>query len=110
MSTPPLTSALRAVITARLTAERDRAAAFSLDAIATELLFIAGRPWWPRPGARTDRRIPFRRLRPGPGRPASVTLAAGHSARQQAPPAAPARRAARQAALLAPGSPSPQPR
>lgn len=41
-STPPLTAALRATITAGLTAERDRAAAFSLDAITTELLFIAG--------------------------------------------------------------------
>jgi hypothetical protein len=41
-STPPLTSALRATIIAELAAERDRAAAFSLDAIATELLFVAG--------------------------------------------------------------------
>jgi MFS family permease len=42
LSTPPLTAALRATITTGLTAERDRAAAFSMDAIATELLFIAG--------------------------------------------------------------------
>jgi hypothetical protein len=42
LSTPPLTAALRATITKGLTAERDRAAAFSLDAIATELLFVAG--------------------------------------------------------------------
>jgi hypothetical protein len=41
-STPPLTSALRATIITRLAAERDRAAVFSLDAIATELLFVAG--------------------------------------------------------------------
>jgi hypothetical protein len=41
-STPPLTAALRATITAELPAARDRAAAFSLDAIATELLFVAG--------------------------------------------------------------------
>jgi len=42
LSVPPLTSALRAAIVAHLAAERDRAAAFSLDAIATELLFVAG--------------------------------------------------------------------
>jgi predicted MFS family arabinose efflux permease len=42
LSVPPLTAALRATITVGLTTERDRAAAFSLDAIATELLFIAG--------------------------------------------------------------------
>jgi len=42
MSVPPLTSALRAAIVAHLGAEPDRAAAFSLDAIATELLFVAG--------------------------------------------------------------------
>jgi predicted MFS family arabinose efflux permease len=42
LSVPPLTSALRATIVANLEAVRDRAAAFSLDAIATELLFIAG--------------------------------------------------------------------
>jgi hypothetical protein len=41
LSTPPLTAALRATIAVGLT-ERDRVAAFSLDAIATELLFIAG--------------------------------------------------------------------
>jgi predicted MFS family arabinose efflux permease len=41
-SVPPLTSALRATITAELTTDRDRAAAFSVDAIATELLFVAG--------------------------------------------------------------------
>jgi len=41
-STPPLTAALRATITAALADERDRSAAFSLDAIATELLFVAG--------------------------------------------------------------------
>ena len=42
ISVPPLTSALRAAIVAHLEAGRDRTAAFSLDAIATELLFIAG--------------------------------------------------------------------
>jgi len=42
LSVPPLTAALRATITVGLTTERDRAAAFSLDAIATELLFVAG--------------------------------------------------------------------
>jgi hypothetical protein len=42
VSVPPLTSALRATIVVGLTAEGDRAAAFSLDAIATELLFVAG--------------------------------------------------------------------
>jgi hypothetical protein len=41
-STPPLTAALRATITAALADGRDRSAAFSLDAIATELLFVAG--------------------------------------------------------------------
>ena len=41
-STPPLTPALRATITTALADGRDRAAAFSLDAIATELLFVAG--------------------------------------------------------------------
>jgi hypothetical protein len=41
-STPPLTAALRATITAALADGRDRAAVFSLDAIATELLFVAG--------------------------------------------------------------------
>jgi hypothetical protein len=42
VSAPPLTAALRATIVVGLTAERDRAAAFSLDAIATEFLFVAG--------------------------------------------------------------------
>jgi MFS family permease len=42
LSVPPLTAALRATITVGLTTERDRASAFSLDAIATELLFVAG--------------------------------------------------------------------
>lgn len=42
VSVPPLTAALRATITVGLTTDRDRAAAFSLDAIATELLFVAG--------------------------------------------------------------------
>jgi hypothetical protein len=42
VSVPPLSSALRATIVVGLTAEGDRAAAFSLDAIATELLFVAG--------------------------------------------------------------------
>jgi predicted MFS family arabinose efflux permease len=41
-SVPPLTAALRATIVAYLPAKGDRAAAFSLDAIATEVLFIAG--------------------------------------------------------------------
>ncbi len=41
VTVPPLTAALRATVTASL-AEADRAAAFSLDAIATELLFVAG--------------------------------------------------------------------
>jgi MFS family permease len=42
LSVPPLTAALRATITVGLTTESDRAAAFSLDAITTELLFVAG--------------------------------------------------------------------
>jgi Major Facilitator Superfamily len=42
VTVPPLTAALRATVTASLAAEADRAAAFSLDAIATELLFVAG--------------------------------------------------------------------
>lgn len=42
VSVPPLTAALRAVIVVGLTTERDRATAFSLDAIATEVLFVVG--------------------------------------------------------------------
>lgn len=41
-SAPPLAAALRATIVSTLSAERDRAAVFSLDAIATELLFVVG--------------------------------------------------------------------
>jgi predicted MFS family arabinose efflux permease len=41
-SVPPLTAALRATIVAYLPAQADRTAAFSLDAIGTEVLFIAG--------------------------------------------------------------------
>jgi predicted MFS family arabinose efflux permease len=103
MSVPPLTSALRAAITARLTAERDRAAAFSLDAIATELLFIAGPALVAAAvalGRTADALFVAGALALAGS--ASVTLAAGHSARQPAPPAAPARRGASQAALLAP--------
>jgi hypothetical protein len=103
MSTPPLTPALRATITARLTAERDRAAAFSLDAIATELLFIAG-PALVAAAVALGRTADALFIAGGLvlAGSASVTLAAGRSARQPAPPAAPARRGARQAALLAP--------
>ncbi len=41
-SMPPLTATLRGEIVARLRDEPDRAAAFSLDAVASELLFVAG--------------------------------------------------------------------
>lgn len=41
-SVPPLTPALRATIMTYLTGEGDRAAAFSLDAVGTEVLFVAG--------------------------------------------------------------------
>jgi predicted MFS family arabinose efflux permease len=100
MSTPPLISALRATITARLTAERDRAAAFSLDAIATELLFIAG-PALVAAAVALGRTADALFVAGGLvlAGSASVTLAAGRSARQPAPPA---RRGGRQAALLAP--------
>jgi MFS family permease len=42
VSVPPLTSALRATIVASIVPDRERAAAFALDAVATELLFVAG--------------------------------------------------------------------
>jgi MFS family permease len=42
VSVPPLTSVLRATILARIVSERERGAAFALDAVATELLFVAG--------------------------------------------------------------------
>jgi predicted MFS family arabinose efflux permease len=42
VSVPPLGATLRAAVAAYLPCERDRAAAFSLDAISTEILFVGG--------------------------------------------------------------------
>lgn len=102
-SVPPLTSALRAEIVARLTAERDRAAAFSLDAVATELLFVGG-------PALVAAAVAFGRTADALfaagglvlAGSAFVTLAAGRSARRPAPAAAPARQGGSHTAQLTP--------
>ena len=102
-SVPPLTSALRAEIVARLTAERDRAAAFSLDAVATELLFVAG-------PALVAAAVAFGRTADALfaagalalAGSAFITFAAGRIARLLLPAAAPARQDGRHSALLAP--------
>jgi predicted MFS family arabinose efflux permease len=103
ISVPPLTPALRAEIVARLTAERDRAAAFSLDAVATELLFVAG-------PALVAAAVAFGRTADALfaagglvlAGSAFITLAAGRSARRPTPAAAPDRQGGRHTALLAP--------
>ena len=90
-------------IVARLTAERDRAAAFSLDAVATELLFVAG-------PALVAAAVAFGRTADALfaagalalAGSAFITLAAGRSARLLMPAAAPARQGGRPSALLAP--------
>ncbi len=104
MSVPPLTSALRAAIVARLAAERDRAAAFSLDAIATELLFVAG-PALVSAAVALGRTADALFVAGGLVLAASVsvTLAVRRGARQPVPAAVAAGRpGSRQAGLLAP--------
>jgi predicted MFS family arabinose efflux permease len=103
MSTPPLTSALRAEIVARLVAERDRAAAFSLDAVATELLFVTGPVAVAAAvalGRTTDAVFAAAGLVLAGS--AFVTLAAGRSVPRPAPAAVPDRQGNRPAARLAP--------
>jgi hypothetical protein len=104
VSVPPLTSALRAAIVVGLTAEGDRAAAFSLDAIATELLFVAGPGLVAAAaalGAVADALFVAAGLVVVGS--AVITRAAGRDTRRSHPVAAAGRPSrARQAALLAP--------
>ncbi len=103
MSVPPLTPALRAEIVARLTAERDRAAAFSLDAVATELLFIAG-PALVAAAVALGRTAGALFAAGGLvlAGSAFITLAAGRAAPRPIPVAAPPRQGSGHTARLAP--------
>jgi hypothetical protein len=104
LSVPPLTSALRVTIAARLTGDRDRAAAFSMDAIATEVLFVAGPAVVSAAvalGGSADALVAAGGLVVIGC--AVVTVAADRNARQPAPGTAGSRhRGAGQAAVLAP--------